>query len=286
MAPVPPSAPRFCLDVYEASLEGAPSEAQARSTAGVLPAVGVTWVEAAAACARTPMWGEGGGAPSFKHLATASEWEDGGDGVPGAGGPRFPWGDAPAADRCALAPREGPAPGAGLVPTGSHPDCAGPTGVYDLVGNAWEWVDSGARVDLAAWSRAAVGLERDGDVLRVAGPQHLALYALSAADLEGEFTIGAGAALGVRLRRGASGGAWLVHAAGRTLPEQLLPVHLGQDGSVRVDLDLDGAPIPEKRGGAWYAGWDVDLRTRSHAHLPDFRGTIGFRCAGPANGAG
>lgn len=298
--PTPAGAPRTCIDAWEVSVSGtlgprddphATPAAEAHATPGVLPTVGISWAQAAAVCAvtavRDPRTGQLLGS---KHLATTREWEDAGDGVAGPGGPRYPWGDTPAPGRCGLVPPAGPPPGASLQPAGSFPGCVGPTGAADLLGNAWEWVDSGIRMDLGTWVRGATGLVKDGDTLRVAGPAHLPGYAVTVPNFGGHLEVGPGAELLFVADRPGAGPehGYLVHQTGRSLAELQAPVVLTPDAAdpTRHHLALltawDGATFPEKRGGAWYAGGDFDLHTPSWQHTPDFVGTIGFRCAGPA----
>lgn len=119
-----------CVDRYEASLG---PDGAARSVAGVLPTVGLTYVQAVDACAK-----------AGKHLCSDTEWRA------SCHGHAWPWGDdAPAPGRCGL-PAETGGP-TGLAPTGSYPECRSPEGVYDLSGNAWEWMqpDPGSRAPTA-----------------------------------------------------------------------------------------------------------------------------------------
>lgn len=114
-----------CVDRYEASLD---ADGAARSVAGVLPTTGLDFNEAVAACAK-----------AGKHLCHDSEW------VANCHGHVWPWGDEPPAPgQCALPGDGGPT---ALAPTGTYPTCASPEGVYDLSGNAWEWIapDPGSR---------------------------------------------------------------------------------------------------------------------------------------------
>ncbi|MDY0058420.1 MAG: MopE-related protein [Myxococcota bacterium] len=116
---------------YEASrtdgtevLQGG-SFARACSVAGRLPWTGVDWDTARLACARA----EGA------YLCREAEWQ----GVcAGEAGWLYPYD----ADEYQAGACNGLDQGAGRVlPTGSLPGCVTPSGVADLSGNVWEWVD-------------------------------------------------------------------------------------------------------------------------------------------------
>ena len=101
----------FCIDRYEFPGKGS------------TPKTGVTWDGAQAACKS-----------QGKRLCSAAEW------TLGCGG-KYPYGAAYDAGKCNTAgedEEERP-----LVPSGSKPDCKSPNGLYDMSGNAAEWVDEG-----------------------------------------------------------------------------------------------------------------------------------------------
>lgn len=146
MVPVPdPAAPVFCIDAWEARVtggRGSPDQGKiwpdtdttgsANTGPGVVPATGITWYQAAGACTR-----------AGKHLCTVAEWTDACDGAIGPGGSTFPWGETPdPVERCVTQTAGGPARVREVQLTGSMPDCHGPLGVHDLIGNAWEWADA------------------------------------------------------------------------------------------------------------------------------------------------
>lgn len=86
------------------------------------PVTGVSWASAQAYCG----WKD-------QRLPTEAEWEY------AARGPRgldFPWGNSQTVDGVIPANVET----AGLVNVGTFPDGVSPYGVYDMAGNAWEWV--------------------------------------------------------------------------------------------------------------------------------------------------
>jgi formylglycine-generating enzyme required for sulfatase activity len=130
MVPGRDAAGGFCIDAYEAHVDGDYTDAGAvvSSAAGAMPSVGVTWDEARGVCTRAGM-----------HLCTSAEWEDACDGTPGPGGRAYPGGEF----------RRGDCPILGkairdknhLWASGSWPGCHTAEGVWDMLGNAWEWTD-------------------------------------------------------------------------------------------------------------------------------------------------
>jgi serine/threonine-protein kinase len=94
-------------------------------SARTVPRVGVTLSQARALCAERG-----------QRLCRKTEWEDACRGEQGVG---YPYGAAAVRNNCNTVGR-----GRSLAPSGSFHRCRTPTGIYDLVGNAAEWVEEGA----------------------------------------------------------------------------------------------------------------------------------------------
>lgn len=134
----------LCIDAWETTVTGdlgntdqgadfPDGSTTATSTAvpGVIPTIHVTWYQAYATCAA-----------SGRHLCTVDEWQA------ACGSSTWPWGDSPnASEVCAVANADGTTKWTDTQPTGSLPSCVSPEGVYDQVGNAWEWADPGVTGD-------------------------------------------------------------------------------------------------------------------------------------------
>jgi formylglycine-generating enzyme required for sulfatase activity len=132
MVAVPPIAGRaaFCIDRYEASLDGTTAVSQRF----VLPARGVTWDQATTACAN-----------AGKRLCTADEWQTA---CRGESDRTYPYGDAWQPGTCNGfdATRGDVVETGGMIfgdqnasGTLEAQGCVSTLGAYDMSGNVWEW---------------------------------------------------------------------------------------------------------------------------------------------------
>ena len=289
----------YCFSTFENVREE--GTGLASSTPGVPPSVPISIDEAAEACGATPVLDEGGNEVGRMRLPTSQEWEDAGDGTLGPGGHVFPYGDTYIEGACATLTADGEQVIDAVVPTQSFPDCVSAWGVYDLVGNIWEWADTGMRIDVAAafdtFHAAGVDLEVDAEgVLRVPTDSHggveLRMIGLRtrvpATAADGSLRVNASDvqlsdptqwwAAGYLLPTGAD-----LRVAANFLPVAFVPVTPGvYDDAYWLTLraDDDGARIPDKRGCAYYTceGDLATLGVSSVEHNHDFHGTVGFRC--------
>lgn len=291
MVPVPVEKPVYCIDAYEVS-----GDSSSQSVAGALPTTAVTFLEARAACEATPVLSEAGAVMSYKHLATDAEWEDAADGVYGVGGMPYPYGESAEEGVCVLPDSTGVPVVDSVQLTGSAPRCVSPFGVYDQIGNAWEWVDPQQDGDRDAWFAYSAaeghGIEltdegqvraTDGDVSWLA--YHGVVFSGLPSQVDADGLVSLDAA-GVALPDDIFMKGYLVNDdASATLTETYLAVTLTLDDADIVhftsDDEREGMPFTSKRGCAYYAGTAEQCPATylSHEHPHDFNGTIGMRCA-------
>lgn len=289
MAPVPAGSPRFCIDRFE----GSETNGIATTEAGAEPRIGVSFTEARSLCAATPAVAEDGTDLGTKRLATLQEWQE------AAGPAAFPTGEEwPEEGTCAVLTAEGERTVEALQPTGSHPDCVSPHGVFDQLGNAWEWADPELTLNqarfLSAQAERGVSLALDGDLLRVLDGD-VGSFALEIPGLQGEAEEEGGLVMASGVTFQAEEpfdyNGYLIHRESETEAhaDWLLPVVVLREGGadtattapLRVRLEEDGQPITAKVGCAWYTGTPSGCRTldRFFGHPHDFDGSIGLRCA-------
>ena len=113
----------FCIDRYEARI----GEGSAEPARGEMPAVGISFNDADRACHEA----------GFR-LCTGDEWTQA---CQGSETRRVPYGPAWVAHTCNSVQ---PDDDMNLFPVregGAFPGCVSPEGVFDLVGNVWEWTN-------------------------------------------------------------------------------------------------------------------------------------------------
>ncbi len=295
MVPVPADAPVFCIDAYEGTADGD----GAASVSGALPLVGESFDAARARCSATAVVDADGAVVGTKRLASLDEWRDAADGVLGDGGQVFPTGETWPGDACVVPDPTGDPIVDGLQPTGAFPDCVGPFGTFDQLGNAWEWADPGLSIDLDAFvaARADEGLVLSLDAL---GGAHIAAgeatdLALEIAGLQGRVGVQDGLLVATDVHFQAAEpfeyAGFVIARSGESevSADWLLPARVAREGGVEdaavapliVMLEEDGAPVTAKVGCAWYTGGEMGCRNtdRYLAHPHTFGGTIALRCA-------
>ena len=289
LVPIPSSEPAFCIMAYEAHVPD--YGGGALSQAGLLPSINVSLTEASERCAETSITVQG---DTVGHLRLASfeEWQDAGDGILGAGGTLYPWGDEPHSDQCIL--------GSGyesFLTSGTATDCKSVFGVFDQIGNIWEWVATDAEASVSAWTSAqadqGLAVQVVNEAIIVSGDDALlATWIPLAVGLTFEsFEVGEDGRVFVLGESqtdrdqvvGYLGTHQLILSHRLPVTGDLLPIQIDFSsetgmGMLTTPEQRDGEPIGVKVGGAYYSGWDSTLRSIFLGHVPEFDGTIGFRC--------
>jgi formylglycine-generating enzyme required for sulfatase activity len=122
------------------------------------PKVGLTWFHAERFCLA-----------QGKHLPTEAQWEKA---ARGADGRPYPWGSEPATCERAIIMNEKGQRSCGVKKQGGEPDkgrtfevgsrAPNPYGLYDMAGNAWEWVADWYSKSWAACGEACAGVDPRG----------------------------------------------------------------------------------------------------------------------------
>ena len=281
MVPVPEIEAQYCIMQCEAAFY----EEQALSIQGVFPASNISFYRAKELCQNTPV-----SAGGYMRLPSYFEWLDAADGVYGEGGGGYPWGDSLHSGECVLPSSE--VEWSAFQACGSLETCVSPYGVWDQLGNLWEWVDSGNNINVSQWfdARASEGRSlviEDGFLKVLEGDLSSFIPFAVGFDFAGfERENGLVIAKSVQpFREDLPGEGYLMphQIDGMASAEELLPIRLDWDeervrAKIEVVLERDGEPIAAKVGGAFYSGAEVRLDTIFWGHIPDFDGTIGFRC--------
>lgn len=272
--PVPTENPIYCIMECEAQV----TQTGIHSQLGAYPSSNVSYYDAQEYCASMNM-----------RLPTLKEWIDAGDGVIGDGGTNYPWGDDLHAGECVL-PYENilweTYQSCGYLST-----CMSTFGVYDQIGNLWEWADAQLYVDIDAWM---LHQEEQGyffsvidDVLHTSENTLHGIHPFVIGLSQSTIDIVDGM-IWIRtmepFRDDLPGVGYLKsNDLGNPSSHDFLPISLvwdeqRQNAQIRLESSRDGEPIPAKVGGSFYSGADSRLDTVFWGHVPVFDGSIGFRC--------
>ena len=291
LVPVPAENPLFCMMPYEAQLIDR-DPPYSISQKGALPSTNISFLKATEACENTDVLDSSGTIRGKMRLATLQNWKDAGDGVIGEGGSAFPWGER-YDGRCIMDEMSRPLQYKTHLPSGSAPTCKSEAGVYDQIGNLWEWVDTGQVASkflfLNKLNQQFSGSSIEGETITV--PRRLLsslrlqtiCARLTELDMKNGRLI---ARLAERIpphcEHGGKG--YLVYNLSHAPQEgDLLPVHLKASSeplemTINYDSDREGERVGAKAGGSFYSGAGNDLQAVWIGHIPSFNGSIGFRC--------
>ncbi len=276
-ASVPQETLEFCVQPFEAKIS---EDGTAVFEQGQVPDIHVSFVAAQEACQKTIV----GGRPLG--LINHTEWKRAG------GGGTYPWGESHE-ERCILDSPKTHGTWKTVQPSGSMNGCVSEYGVYDQIGNAWEWVDLEQTATREAWVKYVEaqghGVEVSQTLIQVReGTLAKLQYNAVCVDMKG-LALDQDL-LTVELRKSISkdcltaGKGYLWYQSndvrqGEKIPEpgSLLPVKLWGNRIV-WDKSRDGEAVGAKVGGSFYSGGESTLNSFWVGHIPSFDGSIGFRC--------
>jgi hypothetical protein len=320
----------FCINPYEATYQvlngGTPGKPDlsvqpvgviVRSALGAYPSFGYSFLQWRAVCAS-----------SGAHLVKIGEWMAAGSGtLDPAAVWRYPYSQHGPWERgaCNLVPDDNSRRSTVLRPNGGFPRCVNPIqaatgdGVFDLLGNLWEFTDPGWNFSAEAFFAAPHSVpcrQEDGRVMHDGPDARRWIEATSLTVSRDVLRFRRGVAEdGTATTRIPANAGWvfdpqdpprgyLVYEDEPEGPLAMLPIVFSPwrtepDGAVLyaylVDTSREGQPIVEKVGAAMYSGtWAYTLLgqpipghpDRFHndmMHTPDFSGTVGARCVVPVS---
>ena len=284
LVPIPSKNPVFCIHPYESRIT---TDQKVESQANRLPSINVSLFDAQEACANTIIDDQS------LRLATYREWVDAGDGQLGQGGGLYPWGDSKADDKCIVNPPAQPKKWESVQPSGTLDTCISSFGVYDQIGNAWEWVDLQQNASKNAWvsyirqqgfevSASEQQIQLSNRLLPKLRLQTICVDMQGLAVDEGVLTVRLNNPISPDCEQGGRGYLWVNFERRNTqasIPKEdsLLPIRI-VDSKVVWDEERDGEPVGAKVGGAFYSGAEMTLQDFWIGHIPTFDGSIGFRC--------
>ena len=292
MQPIPRENPSFCLDMYEVEVR----DGIAHSESGRNPSTLISFAEAKAFCEATPILNEAGEHVAEKRLVSLSEWIDAADGVHGEGGNTYTYGNQWSDSSCATPLHDGTVVYDAVQESGLFPDCVSDFGIYDQIGNVWEWADPQRDIDIEGFFRDIA----EGDLsleattssrivfegvlerlwLDVPGAQNQLFHAddgrLYAADISDDMLSMDTDILGY-LRYNFIGSG----VAGSFLPVRILREQEQGLYPIEIVWSRDASPLTAKVGCSYYVGNSSACRIENvqSSHAYDFLGSIGFRCA-------
>lgn len=287
------------VDVCVMQYEAVVIDNQAYSKKEAIPSFNMSFYDAQDFCSSTTI--------SFQeqnyhlHLIHFQHWRDAGDGTPGKEGILFPnhLSASETTTFCALPSETTPVDLLSPYPTGTHLECVSESEIYDQIGNLWEWVDSGLSISIDDW----IAFHQKGIWdMEITEDDHLKMYEgdLNQLNLHStcmefdSFQLNDKQELFIQLQSPYPencpdiGEGYIIPDRGdksrKVTQKEILPVifEVSEDrlqAQLKVHQQRDGEPIGIKVGGAYYSGGDVTLQDLYYGHVPEFNGTIGFRCA-------
>lgn len=274
LVPVPLESPTFCVHPYEATV----TEANlAVSQKGLQPSIHVSLEEAIKVCSNTIVEGQA------LRLINYEEW------VQSGGGQVFPFGDVYTGE-CVLDTPKTHGRWPDVESTGSMNGCVSPYGVYDQIGNAWEWVHLEHTANRKEWIAyveskghtvdvSQTGIQIDEGALAQMTFQTVCVPNNRLVLEQGLLSINLTESMTDNCLSAGKGYLWFNQGNLNELPKKgaLLPVELWGERIV-WDKKRDGEPVGAKVGGSFYSGGESTLRSFWIGHIPSFDGSIGFRC--------
>jgi hypothetical protein len=274
LVPVPFETPKFCVHPYEAKITESNT---AVSEKGSQPSIHVSLDKATATCANTKVEGQ------TLRLINYTEW------VQAGGTGTFPFGDVYNGECVLDTPKtHGRWPDVELA--GSMNGCVSPYGVYDQIGNAWEWVQLEHTANRKNWVSyveskghtvdvSQTGIQIDEGALAQMTFQTVCVTVKNLAIEQQRLVVNLSQPIGENCLSAGKGYLWFHQGNLNKLPEKgaLLPVELWGDRIV-WDKERDAENVGAKVGGSFYSGGESTLRSFWIGHIPSFDGSIGFRC--------
>ena len=218
------------------------------------------------------------------------------DGTVGDGGHQYSYGDIWSDSACATPQHDGTVIYNEVQESGYFSECVSAFGIYDQIGNIWEWADPERDIDIEQFFSI---VEAGGSSIEPLSSNQIAFEGnsqslwLDVAGAQNQLTLGndgllyaAAISADVASMDTDINGYLRFVFQGPGVAGEFLPIRVSReviDGlyPIEVAWERNGMPLTAKAGCAYYVGDSTACRIESvqSSHAYDFIGSIGFRCA-------